>query len=175
VLAPNIKNLKDADFSKVKAIQETPVQSAICEPIDGASVSKSSEKLIIKGYAFSGGGDSIDSVKVSIDGGKNWQTAKLKHFKNQPLYRYNSNEIYIKRKVSMLKVYIANNHLNCRNWAWSIWQVDVNIPRDQDMLEIVCVASDSSNNTQPESSKSIWNARGLLNNEWHKIKINLKD
>jgi sulfite oxidase len=72
----------------VKAIQETPVQSAICEPIDGASVSRGEEKLKIKGYAFSGGGNSINSVKVSIDGGKNWQNANLTQFNNQPMYRY---------------------------------------------------------------------------------------
>ena len=39
----------------------------------------------------------------------------------------------------------------------------------------MCVATDSAHNTQPEGYKAIWNARGLMNNAWHKIHINLTD
>jgi sulfite oxidase len=49
--------------------------------------------------------------------------------------------------------------------------LETDIPLDKKSLEIVCVATDSDQNTQPETPKSIWNARGLMNNSWHKIKI----
>ena len=49
------------------------------------------------------------------------------------------------------------------------------VPADETRkeLELVCVATDSEFNTQPEGYKSIWNARGMLNNAWHRIKIKL--
>lgn len=109
ILSPNIKDMKDADFSKYKACQEAPVsqmllmnifnetsntvtglikvQSAICVPATGAVVNKSDEMLTIKGYAFSGGGKDIDNVKVSVDGGNTWEFAALKKIE-QPYNRY---------------------------------------------------------------------------------------
>ncbi len=59
-------------------------------------------------------------------------------------------------------------------WSWTLWELEVDIPTDKTELEIVCVASDSQHNTQPESVKSIWNARGLMNNSWHRINIQFK-
>ncbi len=80
ILPNNIKNLKDADFSKLKAVQESPIQSAICKPANNAVVEKDDEYLKIKGYAFSGGGKDIDNVIISIDGGLTWQMADLNQF-----------------------------------------------------------------------------------------------
>jgi sulfite oxidase len=36
------------------------------------------EEIVVKGYAWSGGGKGIIRVDVSADGGKNWQSAALK-------------------------------------------------------------------------------------------------
>ena len=80
ILPPFVKNLKEADFSKFKAMQESPVQSAICSPVNGTVIDKENEKLTIKGYAFSGGGRNIDKVMISIDGGQSWFLADLKQF-----------------------------------------------------------------------------------------------
>ena len=85
-LPPTVNNLNEADFTQIKALQECPIQSAICEPIDGAVIKKENESFKIKGYAYSGGGNSIDNVRVSIDDGKTWHQAALKKF-DQPLYR----------------------------------------------------------------------------------------
>ncbi len=88
VLPPSVKDLKQADFSKIRASQESPVQSAICEPEDGAVINRSEQDtFLVKGYAFSGGGNSIESVLVSLDNGKNWHTAKINQL-SSPLYRY---------------------------------------------------------------------------------------
>lgn len=145
ILPPNVKSLQSADFTKIKAIQESPIQSAICQPVDGASIEKSDEKFRVKGYAFSGGGNSIFSVMVSIDDGLTWLPATLKSLE-QPMYRA---------------------------WAWTVWECEVPVPQDKSELKILCVATDSMENTQPETAKSIWNIRGLLNNTWHSITVKL--
>jgi sulfite oxidase len=145
ILPPNVKSLQGANFTKVKAIQESPIQSAICQPVDGASIDKSNDKLHVKGYAFSGGGNSIYSVMVSIDDGLTWLPATLKSLE-QPMYR---------------------------TWAWTLWECEVTVPLDKTELKILCVATDSMENTQPETVKSTWNIRGLLNNSWHSINVKL--
>ena len=86
LLSPSIKNLKNADFSKFRAVQESPVQSAICEPANGAQIRKTKTNFRCKGYAFSGAGRSIESVLVSTDDGKTWKNAQIKQF-DSPLYR----------------------------------------------------------------------------------------
>lgn len=86
ILPPYVKNLKDADFSNVRSVQESPVQSAICQPVNGAVLNKEDEEFTLKGYAFSGGGRGIERVLVSLDGGKNWHKANLKSAE-RPLYR----------------------------------------------------------------------------------------
>ncbi len=146
LLPPTVKDLKEADFSKLKAVQESPIQSAICEPVDGAIVKKDNQRFTVKGYAFSGGGNSIESVLVSMDGGKSWKKAQVNQL-SAPLYR---------------------------QWAWALWEIDFDIPKDQEKCELLCVATDSTQNTQPETVKSIWNARGLMNNSWHKINVQFK-
>lgn len=59
------------------AIQETPVQSAICEPIPGTSIDGYSKYVTVRGYAFSGGGRGIVRVDLSVDGGKTWTNPQL--------------------------------------------------------------------------------------------------
>jgi sulfite oxidase len=86
LLSPNVNNLNEADFSKVRAIQESPIQSAICEPQEGVVLNKEDETFTVKGYAYSGGGNSIESVMISLDEGKTWKMANLKKI-DQPLYR----------------------------------------------------------------------------------------
>lgn len=59
-------------------------------------------------------------------------------------------------------------------WSWSVWEYELKIPQDKSALDIICVATDSAQNTQPEGFKTIWNARGLMNNAWHRIHVDLK-
>lgn len=151
MLSPSIKDLKNADFNRIRAIQESSVQSGICEPAEGAVIRREkdgSQSIRVKGYAYSGGGNDIDRVLVSIDGGKSWSEARLKKYEDRPLYK-------------------------C--WSWTLWELDVPLPKEatSQQIEIVCVATDSSGNTQPESVKSIWNARGLMNNSWHRVHVKL--
>jgi len=57
------------------SLGETPVNSAICEPADGAAVA--GPRVLAKGYAFTGGTREIERVEVSLDGGATFQTTKL--------------------------------------------------------------------------------------------------
>ncbi len=128
----------------------SPVQSAVCYPKEGSSLDNGEDEITVKGYAFSGGGNGILRVDVSIDNGVTWQTADL-----QPSEKQKSH----------------------KNWAWTRWEATIQIPSGENRpksLQIYCKATDTSHNVQPERISSIWNLRGFLNNSWHKINVELK-
>lgn len=97
---------------------------------------------VIKGFAWCGGGRGIVRVDVSTDNGKTWEEADLKEGKDQN---------------------------PSRAWAWTFWELKVK--DDLKNKTIICKATDSSYNIQPEKIENIWNLRGLNNNSWHKIHI----
>jgi len=132
------------DFSKSVAIQELPVTSAICVPTDGSVVHESEEEFIVKGYAYSGGGNGILRVDVSIDGGKSWLTADLMHSDQE------IDDMY----------------------SWTLWQCTVPIPENHSgKMSVMCRAVDTSCNTQPDTVAPVWNLRGCLNNSWHNVEV----
>lgn len=80
-LSNNIKSISDIDKSTINnipTIEELPVQSIICDVIDGDN-----DIVTIKGIAYSGGGKKIVRVDVSMNGGISWNTAELKDGKDQ--------------------------------------------------------------------------------------------
>jgi len=131
-------------YVQVMAIQEFPVQAAICSPADGTTVEVG--EVTVSGYAMSGGGRGIQRVDVTLDGGRTWHGARL-HAERQP---------------------------PGRQWAWTTWEADVPLPanaRAGQSVEIAVKATDTSHNTQPESDIGVWNIRGLLENRWHRIHV----
>ena len=143
------KSLENADTTKAMAVQDYPVQSAICAPMDGSEVDRKGV-LEVKGYALSGGGKNIVRVDVSIDGGSEWMEAEL-----------------------MKPVHQGVN----KSWAWSLWSINIPLEKvatNSGGLEVICKATDSSHNSQPESDRGIWNTRGLLENKWSRINLTLK-
>jgi sulfite oxidase len=141
-----------ADYSKAKSIQESPVQSAICDPIDGSKIPFDTETVEVKGYAFSGGGREIIRVDVSLDEGKTWHVAEL-----------------LPRTVSF------NSR---KDWAWTLWKASLPITekhRASGTLQITCKAVDGSYNEQPASFAHNWNFRGLLANAWHSIRTKIAE
>ena len=142
---PPSASWEDFDFANAPAIQEAPVQSVICEPASGATVTDA-DHVTVRGYAWSGGGSRILRVDVTIDGGKTWETAELQQVP-QRLYRA---------------------------WAWTLWSVKIPIPDEhRGKLDIYCKAVDSSHNVQPETLDGIWNLRGFVNNSWHRINVDV--
>ncbi len=138
----------NVDFKSAPAIQELPVQSAICEPQPGTVIEPSENDIVnVKGYAWSGGGREIVRVDVSVDGGKSWTPANLTAPKQSP----------------------------GRTWAWTLWNLQV--PKSEftkvaeGEVEIICKAVDAAYNTQPERVEPIWNLRGVLSNAWHRVPV----
>lgn len=95
--SPNI-DWNNVDFDSAPSIQELPVNSAICKPSNGESVTLSENGTIIcRGYAWSGGGKPIVRVDISADKGQSWITATL---------------INDRKSGSLLP-----------EWSWSLWEV----------------------------------------------------
>lgn len=135
------------DFSKSPAIQELPVMSAICQPTPGQTIVVENDEVIVKGYAWSGGGQKIVRIDVTADGGNSWIVADIDHQDDNP---------------------------PSRHWAWTLWTARIPVKKGTSKIEIWAKAVDSSYNTQPESFKNIWNLRGVLNNAYHRVGVNLK-
>eukprot|EP00043_Microstomoeca_roanoka_P001918 m.35362 g.35362 ORF g.35362 m.35362 type:complete len:495 (-) comp11131_c2_seq1:37-1521(-) len=146
----HVKTISDElDVGSLPSVNEMPVQSAIMSPACGAIVSKEDESVHVRGYAWSGGGRNIVRVDVSADGGETWMTATLLEGSDQK----------------------AN-----RAWAWTFWEADVPLNFNQGKkVQLVCRAVDSSANQQPESPSSVWNLRGILNNSWHRVDLNIEE
>ena len=124
------------------------MQSCITHPQSSSALEAGSVETI-KGYAYSGGGRGIVRVDVSADGGKTWTTAALGRGSEQPLDRA---------------------------WAWTFWEADIEVPAAavSGGIEIVCKAVDASYNVQPDSVEGIWNLRGINNNAWHRVKVDVR-
>ena len=61
-------------------------------------------------------------------------------------------------------------------WAWTLWSVDLELPAEVvagGQAELVCKAVDSACNQQPSDVGHVWNVRGILNNAWHRVGIEL--
>lgn len=148
---PNTVDWDNVDWSSAPAMQETSVQSVICEPSPDTEIEVSSDypEVTLKGFAFSGGGRAIARVDVSPDGGKSWYPARI----------------------------IPNGQQPNKAWAWVLWTATVTLPPMKDEKEQVTLAvraTDVSGNSQPESPASIWNLRGLANNSWHLVPVCIK-
>ncbi|KAG1694003.1 hypothetical protein DVH05_022021 [Phytophthora capsici] len=151
---PNVDYSRD-DYWKFAgdSIQELPVQSAITEPKNGSIhlVDDPSDSSIVtvKGYAWSGGGRNIIRVDISVDGGKTWTPAELHESGKRQKYN--------------------------RAWAWTPWELDVEVPPGTQKLDIMCKAVDASYNVQPDTIAPIWNMRGVLNNAWHRVHVTVEE
>ncbi|CAL4120901.1 unnamed protein product, partial [Meganyctiphanes norvegica] len=143
--APNV-DWDTVDFKKSPAIQELPVISAICDPLEGETIKVIDGKVTFKGYAWSGGGRKIVRVDVSVDGGKNWQA------------------------VETLE---SDSARHPRAWGWTLWKAQVPVPDGTSEVQLCVKAIDSQYNTQPENFENIWNLRGVLSNAYNRVNINV--
>lgn len=74
IFPPDVR-AESADWSSVPAIEEVALNAVICRPVAGASLVEG--PTTIAGYAIGNGGVPVDSVEVSVDGGKTWIEADL--------------------------------------------------------------------------------------------------
>ena len=64
-----------------------------------------------------------------------------------------------------------------RAWAWTFWEADVPLTspaRGGETLELCCRCTDASYNVQPERPEPFWNKRGLNNNAWHRVQVEVQ-
>ncbi|GLV31930.1 shopper [Carabus blaptoides fortunei] len=144
--SPNV-DWDTVDFKQSPAIQQLPVISAICVPQAGDTVTIQDGCVVVKGYAWSGGGQKIVRVDVTADGGKNWHVAE----------------------IDMQDDADAPKH-----WSWTLWTAKIPVTANTKNVEIWAKAVDSAYNTQPERFENIWNLRGVLSNAYHRVSVNIK-
>lgn len=65
-----------------------------------------------------------------------------------------------------------------RAWAWTFWECDIEIPHVDEKegpaeLTVLSKATDASYNVQPDTVAGIWNLRGINNNAWHRVNLNI--
>jgi sulfite oxidase len=147
-------------MAAAESIQAMPVQSAICDvptsvvlPAAGAAAAP---VVLLRGYAYSGGGRRVVRVDVTPDGGESWVEA---HILPPPEH-------------------IQQRETAGRAWTWRFWEAHVPLPpafvqrvraakpREDVPLRVAARAVDCSFNVQPEQARFIWNVRGVLNNSW---------
>ena len=64
-----------------------------------------------------------------------------------------------------------------RRWSWSLWEVEVPVPRlpAGSTFTVAAKATDDAHNTQPDGVAGVWNLRGLNNNAWHRVNVTVKE
>jgi sulfite oxidase len=104
-------------------------------------------QVMVKGWAWSGGGRAITRVDVTPDGGKSWVVADITDKPADP------------------------SPSQTRSWGWTLWTAFVPVPEGSQEVQLAVRAVDVACNTQPEHPLSIWNYRGLANNAWHRVNV----
>jgi sulfite oxidase len=145
------------DWGAAPAIQELPVNSAIIQPTTHDSLTLDDDELVVKGYAYSGGGHDIVRVDVSCDDGDTWHTAMLNKGELQHIPAAKRNQ----------------------QWGWTLWEavlpIDDLMKRSQKtgakQVKLICKAVDNQYNVQPDGVAGVWTLRGVLNNAWHRVDV----
>jgi sulfite oxidase len=148
--APSVRSVAGIDVASLPSVQEQPVTSLISSPSPGAVVAED-EPLIVRGYAYAGGGRAVTRVDVSVDDGVSWRDASI-----------------IEGGGAAQRPGGA--------WAWVLWEAVVPLPegaaaRGSKVVVVVAKATDESGNVQPERVGGIWNLRGLNCNAWHRVRV----
>jgi sulfite oxidase len=124
---------------------DTPVNSIVGEPADGATVARGPDGAIpARGYALPAGlGGPVARVQVSADGGRTWAEAELDY--------------------GGLGGPATERGRRRLRWAWCLWRARVPVPVGGG-ARVVSRAVDWAGNVQPEHCA--WNLRGVGYNAW---------
>jgi len=57
-------------------------------------------------------------------------------------------------------------------WTWTLWRAGLLLAPGP--AELVVRAWDSAAQTQPERLETVWNAKGYMNNAWHRVTVNVR-
>jgi len=141
VWTPN-KSFKGVDMSTIPPIMDLPVTGGICSLSDGDSITASST-IIVQGYAFSGGGRAIVRAELTFDEGETWHNCDL----------------------------VDDGQEDGRKWAWTFWSCELPTPATAGPVRIAFKATDSSHTSMPDTLQGLYNPRGYLTNQWHRLNL----
>ncbi|KAF3491130.1 nitrate reductase [Arthroderma uncinatum] len=131
---------------------EQMLNSIIVRPAQGEKIDlvdvKKGKMYRIMGFAYSGSGDEIDRVEISLNGGETWLYCSR---------RYPDKPIRHGKKF----------------WTWLHWHIDLDITRLIRAQSVLVRAFDSHKNTQPR--KPVWNIGGMMNNCWYEVRPEVFD
>ncbi|PLB49086.1 hypothetical protein P170DRAFT_383687 [Aspergillus steynii IBT 23096] len=152
-VVPSFVEDRDSDFGKAMynhpstACMEQMLNSVIARPDHGEKIDLSGAKkggtYRVQGYAYNGGGNEIQRVEISLDGGKSWLYC-TRQYPDAPL-RHG-------RKF----------------WTWLHWHKDLPITDLLPAESITVRCWDANKNTQPENIR--WNLEGMMNNAQFVVK-----
>jgi sulfite oxidase len=139
------------DWDSAPPLYDMPVSSSIAEPREGAMVPAGAE-VLVKGWAWAGGGRGVARVDVSADGGRSWSAADILDAPGG-----GSGGVAAKLRGA---------------WGWTLWEARVRAPAaGAAVMQLVCKATDVAANTQPETAAAIYNWRGVANNAWARVNV----
>ncbi|KAH8434013.1 putative nitrate reductase [Aspergillus melleus] len=152
-VVPSFVEDRSSDFGKAMynhpstACMEQMLNSVIMRPDHGEKIklegAKNGEKYRVQGYAYNGGGNEIQRVEISLDGGNSWLYC-TRQYPDAPL-RHG-------RKF----------------WTWLHWYNDLPIAELLKAESITVRCWDVNKNTQPEKIR--WNLEGMMNNAQFVVK-----
>ena len=165
---PWVRDLRDIDYDDgdVPPVYEFPVQSAIVSPAAGDVVTLGDDgALEARGYAVSGAGQRIVSVRLSTDGGESWRNATLLGVASAVAEAGGG-------EGARGKLPPPAPPEHGRNWSWVLWRARVPVPPGAREVTLCCKAIDSAYNTQPE--RADYNLRGYLSNASPKVAVSVE-
>jgi sulfite oxidase len=124
------------------SLGETPVNSAISQPVEGAVVP--GPRVVARGYAVTGGTREIERVEITLDRDETFNAAKLLGGGQGGAW---------------------HGHAG----AWRLWETELELGPGPH--ELAVRAWDSAASTQPERADGIWNMKGYINNSWHRVQF----
>ncbi|GBF61703.1 nitrate reductase [Trichophyton mentagrophytes] len=131
---------------------EQMLNSIIVKPVQGEKIGlvdiKKGTMYRVKGFAYSGSGDEIDKVEISLNGGETW--------------------LYCSRKYPDKPIRHGKKF-----WTWLHWHIDLDVTKLIRAQSILVRAFDSHKNTQPR--EPVWNIAGMMNNCWYEVKPEIFD
>lgn len=150
---------RDASEATGMRVDSIPVNSALLVPAHGEILRIDPYKpqnVVLRGWAYSGGGSAISGVEVSLDRGLTWCAANLDGNDDA------GHPFFFNR--STRPEY---------SWCWTLWTLQTSSPVLMhyvlaDGFELWLRATDSKGNTQPEEAP--WNFLGVCNNGYYKVK-----
>lgn len=137
------QNVSKHNFNFLTGVMLTdmPINSCIMSPTHRQVITHRGT-IDVAGWAFAGGGRTVERIEVSCDRGATWQRV---------------DEACVTPR---------------RYYAWRLWRTRIEVPRHvEGWIELAVRAIDDAINYQPADVASIWNWHGYLCNTLHRVQV----